>query len=310
MDLAGGPGVETSETELQAEAFKRVYPEQYFAKFFDQGIRPDGRSFRVGRPVSIVLGVITTANASALVKIGSSTALAGIKCEITSPDPDRPDEGMFEVDVEMPPLCSADCRPGRPDDRAMVLSEQLNTLLVSKKYEVINLRNLGGISSNKAAVWSIHVDVYVLDNDGALLDTCLLAAVAALKTLSLPEIKVDESGNIVGVQGNGIEYSAEAAECRQLELGCTPIAQTSGIYKDNLVVDPTYEEEQAVASLVVGVVDDQGVLLRVSKPGGSGVCQDSFTFLRACHEATKERAVVIRQLLNTAIQEYRSQQTL
>jgi exosome complex component RRP43 len=310
MDLVAAPDGGGESPELQAEAFKRVYPEQYFAKFFDQGIRPDGRPFRVGRPLSIVLGVITTANASALVKIGSSTALAGVKCEISSPDPDRPDEGTLEVEVEMPPLCCADCRPGRPDDRAMVLSEQLNTLLVSKPHNVIDLRHLGGISSNKAAVWTVHVDVYVLDNDGSLFETCLLATVAALKSLSLPEVKVDESGNILGVEGGGMEYSAQAlAQGRPLEFRWTPVALTSGIYKNKLLVDPTFEEEQVVGSLVVGIVDEQGALIRVTKPGGSGISQDGTAFVKSCHEATKQRAVVVRQLLDAAIQEYHSQLT-
>jgi hypothetical protein len=94
-------------TELQTEAFQRLYPDQYFAKFIEQSVRPDGRPLALPRATSIGLGVVHTADSSALVKIGSTTVLAGIKCEVMPADPETPDQGRLTLQVRacrLPPL--------------------------------------------------------------------------------------------------------------------------------------------------------------------------------------------------------------
>lgn len=53
----------------QSEAFQRLYPDEYYARFIAEGVRPDGRPLGRPRTVTIGLGSITTADASALVKV-------------------------------------------------------------------------------------------------------------------------------------------------------------------------------------------------------------------------------------------------
>jgi exosome complex component RRP43 len=67
---------------LDPEAFKKLYPDAFYRKFIESGIRPDGRAFGRARPTTIGLGAVETADSSALVKIGSTTVLAGIKLEV------------------------------------------------------------------------------------------------------------------------------------------------------------------------------------------------------------------------------------
>lgn len=55
--------------DMQSEAFKRLYPEEFYARFIAEGVRPDGRPLGRPRPVSVGLGSITTADASAHVKV-------------------------------------------------------------------------------------------------------------------------------------------------------------------------------------------------------------------------------------------------
>lgn len=105
---------------LEADAFRRLYPAEYYAKFIAQSVRPDGRPLGVARSTSVGLGAVSTADASALVKVGASTALAGIKCEVMAATDDAPDEGRVVVAVELAPLCSASTRPGRPSESAQV----------------------------------------------------------------------------------------------------------------------------------------------------------------------------------------------
>ena len=69
---------------VQAEAFKKLYPEQYYSRFISQNTRPDGRSLGRARAATVGLGVVTTADSSALIKIGNTTVIAGIKLEVLS----------------------------------------------------------------------------------------------------------------------------------------------------------------------------------------------------------------------------------
>lgn len=59
----------------------------------------------------------------------------------------------------MPPLCSADARPGRPSEAAAALTAQLSSLLEGSA--VVDRRQLC-IDAGKAA-WAVYLDIYVLD---------------------------------------------------------------------------------------------------------------------------------------------------
>ena len=69
----------------QAEAFRRLYPDQYLARFLASGIRADGRPLARARPTTVGVNAVGTADSSALVKVGNTTAMAGIKLEVGAP---------------------------------------------------------------------------------------------------------------------------------------------------------------------------------------------------------------------------------
>jgi exosome complex component RRP43 len=68
--------------ELQAVAFKRLYPDQYYARFIDNKLRPDGRPLSGARATTIGLHPVECAHSSALVKVGNTTAIAGVKLQV------------------------------------------------------------------------------------------------------------------------------------------------------------------------------------------------------------------------------------
>lgn len=51
------------------------------------------------------------------------------------------------------------------------------------------------VSPGKVA-WLVHLDIYILATDGALLDTVLLAAVACLSALRLPHVPLTPQGTV------------------------------------------------------------------------------------------------------------------
>ncbi|KAG8708620.1 hypothetical protein FRC09_001135, partial [Ceratobasidium sp. 395] len=105
-----------SRADLEASTFQRLHPRAYFERFIAEGYRPDGRKPDSWRDVSInvggksfllsdyrvhksiygeLIGSISTANGSALVRIGDSTIVCGVKAEIAEPDLERPDQGFI-----------------------------------------------------------------------------------------------------------------------------------------------------------------------------------------------------------------------
>lgn len=107
--------------------------------------------------------------------------------------------------------------------------------------------------------------------DGSLYDACLLAALATLASLRLHAVTVDDSGRIhkASEDGTAAEAGAAAAAAAQrgaapqrgLQLGCQPVGLTCGVYRGQLLVDPTAEEEPLLDALLTATVDEQGDVL-------------------------------------------------
>ena len=81
------PELLSADGKLGPDAYKKLYPAEFYRKFVENGIRPDGRSFGSGRPVTIGLKPIEGPSSSALVKIGSTSVLAGLTFEVHTPFP-------------------------------------------------------------------------------------------------------------------------------------------------------------------------------------------------------------------------------
>jgi exosome complex component RRP43 len=260
---AGEPPPPGADAALAADAFQRLYPDLYFERFLERSVRPDGRALGAGRPLSVSLGVVATADASALVKVGATTALAGVKAEALPLPLDAPAdaaarEGRVEFAVELAPLCSADTRPGRRSEAAAVLAARLAELLDAPG--ALDRRQLAAPPPGDeppvhaaALAWTLFVDVYVLEADGALHDAVALAALAALASLRL--------------RAPGAPAGAPATPLR---LGRLAASTTCALHGSRVLVDPTAEEERwADGGLVSAAVDEGGrVLSLLSAPTG------------------------------------------
>ena len=252
--MAAGAAVQKD--ALQADAFKKLYPQEFFSKFIEDGIRPDGRPVGRCRPTTIGLDVVSTADSSALVKIGSTTALAGVKLEVMPPREDAPNQGQLFVRVEMTSLASSSHRPGRFSEEAISIQERISSSLDTSS--AVHLEDLC-IDPGRAA-WCIYLDIYILDAAGALLDTSLLAAVACLADLRLPPVLVNDQGNVVSAEAD------QSGPQQKLQLHCIPISVTCGTFNGRLLVDPTFEEEVLLQTTVSTVIDGQSRLISGELP--------------------------------------------
>ena len=107
---------------LRAQIFQRLHPHAYLERFLAEGVRPDGREPREWRDVFVNVGVslfasyrhpgrvsadlliivsgsISTADGSALVRMGKTIIVCGVKAEIAEPELDAPDLGFIGVSL-------------------------------------------------------------------------------------------------------------------------------------------------------------------------------------------------------------------
>lgn len=255
---------------MEAAAFKRLYPHEYYAKFISEGARPDGRPLARARPSSVAIGVAGTAHGSALVKVGRTTVMAAVKLEACQPDPDAPDRGFLDVVVEFPPMCSASTRPGRPNDDAHFVARRIEDALLDSA--AIDKRKLA-IKEGLWA-WKICLDVYCLDHDGSMLDAGLMAALAALRDAKVPHVIVDDRGKITYGGRKTDESSNNTAVEGKIEVAAAPVAVTTALYRKHLIVDPDAEEEQ-LADATVTVTMDGATVVGVHKPGGTAEASET-----------------------------------
>lgn len=182
------------------------------------------------------------------------------------PSSDAPRDGQLIVSVEMTPLATPDYRPGKQPGITHVIQQRLTDILLS--CGVLQPSEL--CIAEGQAVWVLYLDLYILNAAGSLLDTSLLAAVAALQDTRLPAVHMTDEGN---VERDGLEdldaddpdaAAAAASEVKtvSLQLHGVPLSLTCGIYKQQqLVADPDHEEEALMAASITVVLDEQQQLL-------------------------------------------------
>ncbi|XP_072118990.1 exosome complex component RRP43 isoform X3 [Mobula birostris] len=137
-----------------AAGFKTVEPLEYYRKFLKENCRPDGRELGEFRTTTLNIGSITTADGSALVKLGNTTVVCGVKVEFAAPTVDAPNKGYVVPNVDLPPLCSSRFRPGPPGEQAQAASQFIfdvieNSQIIQKEDLCIEKGKLPSVSINE-----------------------------------------------------------------------------------------------------------------------------------------------------------------
>lgn len=221
----------------------------------EKGKRIDDRGFDSYREMQIEKNIISSAEGSAMVEIGNTKVIAGVKMEIGEPYSDTPDEGVLSVSAELVPLASPEFEPGPPGEEAIELARVVDRAIRESK--CIDFKKL---AIDKERVWMIFVDIDVIDDDGNLIDAAGLAAITALLDAKMPEL--DAEGNV--------DYSKKTSG---LPINGTPISTTFARVNDEILVDPCLVEINAMgARLTVGTIKKDGeiYLCSMQKGGNEG----------------------------------------
>ena len=230
-----------------------------------KGNRIDGRAPEDYRPITIQLNPIPKAEGSALVKIGDTMVMTGVKTEIGEPFRDRPFEGVLQVHAEYVPLASPSFEPGPPDENAIEAARVIDRCLREPK--AIKLDELVIIPGRK--VWVIFNDIYLIDHDGNVMDAGALATMAALNTTKLPKI--------IGIEGDNVVIDRGVRET-PLPLSLNVVTVTLAKIGGYIIVDPNLDEELiADARLTIGF-DSLGRIVGLQKMGMSGFTRSELDY--------------------------------
>jgi len=250
-----------------------------------EGKRIDDRGFEDYRPIEIEVGLIEKAEGSALVKLGSTQVLVGIKTSLGEPFPDTPNMGVMTTNVELVPLASPTFEPGPPDERAIELARVVDRGIRESK--ALNLEKMVIIPGKTVRV--VFIDVHVLDHDGNLMDAIGIAAIAALMNAKVPKVIYNEETGEVEI----------LEDKEPLPVEKIPIPVTFAKIGGVLVVDPNLEEEQVMDGKLTITTDETGHISAVQKSEGGAFKLEEVMY---AVETAFKKAEYIRKLVIEAVE--------
>lgn len=251
-----------------------------------KGERLDGRAFDEYREIDIEANVVPAkAEGSALVRLGDTSVVAGVKVLVGDPYPDSPDKGVTMVTAEMSPIASPLFELGPPKEAAIELARVVDR----------GVRESGTVDTKELCievgkkVYMVFADVYPMEYDGNLIDASSIAVNAALMTTRYSEMKM-EDGKAV-------------ATGKMLKLPIKNIAIEHTVSKigENLIIDPNLREEFVQDCRLTMAVDQNENFTALQKGGGSGPM--SLDLIDQAMGMALDRAKDIKVLIDEAVKD-------
>ncbi|HLD05273.1 MAG TPA: exosome complex protein Rrp42 [Candidatus Nanoarchaeia archaeon] len=232
---------------------------EHICNALTKGFRLDGRKMDEFRPLTIKTDCIRTAEGSAWVRCGETELLVGIKLALEKPFPDTPDEGVLMVGAELLPLANPAFESGPPGIESIETARVIDRGI--RESHAIDTHQL--CVEKGVKVWTVSVDICPLNHDGNLIDLGGMAAIAALKNAKFPMVKD-------GV----IDYQEH--QDKKLPIVETPIPVTVIKIGDNLLVDPTEDEESVLDARLTMAFLENGNICAMQKGGDEPITSEEF----------------------------------
>ncbi|XP_034825015.1 exosome complex component RRP45 [Maniola hyperantus] len=216
------------------EVFLSNCEKSFVQKIISEGHRLDGRSYNESRKLDIKFG---SEYGSCIVSIGETKVLAQVSCEVVQPKQIRPNEGILYINVEISPMAAPQFEANRQTDLTVYLNRLLEKCYKDSK--CIDLESLCIVVEEK--VWSLRVDIKILNHDGNLIECSSIATLASLAHFKRPD--VTRSGD------NIIIHTLAEKDPIPTVLYHYPVCLTFAIFKNNILVsDPSHIEEGVCTS--------------------------------------------------------------
>ncbi len=251
----------------------------YAKDLLKEGKRVDGREFLEYRKISIEKGVIPNAEGSALVNIGDTKVVAGVKFDLTEPYPDSEEEGVLVTSAELSPLAHPEFKAGRPSEESIELARVIDRGVRSSKGI-----DFGPLTISEEKVIGVYLDLYIIDNCGDMMDAAGIAAAAALKNARIPKY---EDEKLIREETAGT-----------LKFDKTPIANTFIKIGDKIILDPNEVEETASDGKLTLTTVENNILCAAQKSGAAGFKIDEVIELL---DKAFEKSNEIREIVKKAV---------
>ncbi len=251
--------------------------ETYALELIRNEKRIDRRGLAQFRDIEIKENIIENAEGSAYVRLGNTQVIAGVKMGVGTPFPDTPNEGILSVSAEFTPLASPEFELGPPGEDAIELARIVDRgIRESKSIEMEKL-----VITPGEKVLSVFIDIYIIDNQGNLLDAAALAALSALLNTRIP--KLDAEGKIIRGEHEG-----------KLPVVHKPITVSVCKVGDKLFLDPTKEEESILdAKLSIAIMEEEKICA-VQKQGSKAI---EFDIIETMIDMAIEKSKELRKLV-------------
>jgi len=237
-----------------------------------QGKRVDGRAFESARDFTLELDMCKNAEGSAIIKLGDTKVIAGIKMAVDKPYPDSPDEGAISVGAELLPLAHGDYETGPPSmDEIEVARVVDRGIRESKAIDFTTLCIKEG-----EACWIAFMDFYAVNGDGNLFDAGSIAGLATFMNTSVP--KLDENNKIIKHEYKG-----------KLQLKRHPLLTTFVKVGGKIMVDPTYLEEKASEARFSVATTEDGFMSAMQKGPGAFTLEEVNYMIDLAFKVADER---------------------
>lgn len=222
----------------------------YVNSLISKDTRADGRKLDEYRNIEIEYGISPkSADGSARVKIGETEVVAGVKLDLGTPYPDKPNEGTIMVNVELSPLASSKFESGPPSINSIELARVTDRGI--RECHAIDFKKLCITEGEK--IWMVFIDIYPINAAGNLFDAAALAAMAALKDAKFPTLTEDGK----------VDYKTKTD--KGLAMNKTPVSCTVWKIQDKFVVDPSEDEEEAATARLTVVMTEKNNVCAMQK---------------------------------------------
>ena len=193
----------------------------HLTELAQQNQRIDSRGQWESRDINPQTNVLPNAEGSAIVTMGDTIVYAGVKFQIMTPYPDRPNQGGLMCSAEVRPVAGRNWEAGPPSPESIELSRVVDRGI--RESGCIDVDGLCIIPGEKA--WQVILDLFAISDDGNLFDAFALAGITALRNATVPAERF------------------EVGEDYQLSVSKTPIMCSYHRVGGRFVFDATAREE-------------------------------------------------------------------
>lgn len=269
---------------------------QFVQKAWSQRLRTDKRLFQQLREVSVSFP--TDDRGTCVVQLGQTSVMASVVCEVVEPsDAGGGKNGFLDFNVKYA------TRGLNMERRSTVVEVTRMLEAIIKTSKALDVEALCLIPGQY--VWSVRVDVTILNEAGNVTDAAAWATMAALQHTRREEVSVHGDDIIIhpAHERNPIPLSIHhfplAFTCALIgSTGATAGSTGGAPVAVDFVIDPTTAETAACAGFVTVALNHE---LQVCDTHKYGVADVSYPLIRECIAAARSLVPQLAALMKEAM---------